>query len=199
MNTKLSATAFVHWHWIFSPERKLIFTNGNTPSANQIEDRPNSAIVTWKRSWLLHKYNWRALWQLIIQGKMSMPIQLNKKTRTIPLPSVGNFTLASQMWSTRTLAIYHCRQKRSTPIHLSRKELSTPLTFRRKIFASFTKASWQHSGHCSRKSKKLHPNPHHQKTNKTAWTRSARAFLLLYQSPDTKDFSCKIPRPKAHQ
>ena len=134
MSTKLSATAFVHWHWTFPPERKLIFTNEKTPCANQIEDRPNSAIVTWKRSWLLHKYNWRALWQLIIQGKKVHAHPANKKTRTIPLPSVGNFTLASQMWSTRTLAIYHCRQKSSTPIHLSRTELSTPLAFRRKIF-----------------------------------------------------------------
>ena len=110
MNTKLSATGFVHWYWTFLPERKLIFINEKTPCYNQIEDMPNSAIVTWKRSWLLHKYNWRALWQLIIKGKKSMPIQLTKK-RTIPLPSVGNFTLASQMWSTRTLAIYPADKK----------------------------------------------------------------------------------------
>ena len=84
MNTKLSATAFVHWHWTFPPERKLLFTNKKTPCANQIEDRPNSAIVTWKRSWLLHKYNWRALWQLIIQGKKVHAHPANKKEKNYP-------------------------------------------------------------------------------------------------------------------
>ena len=65
----------------------------------------------------------------------------NKKKRTIPLPSVGSFTPVSHMWATSTLAICHCKQKRSTPIHLSRKELSTPLTILRKIHANATKAS----------------------------------------------------------
>ena len=65
----------------------------------------------------------------------------NRKKRTIPLPSVGSFTRVSQKWVASTLAMYHCEQKRSTPIHLSRNKLSTPLVFLHKIYASFTKAS----------------------------------------------------------
>ena len=75
----------------------------------------------------------------------------NKKEKNYPTAFRRSFTSVSHMWATSTLAIYHCKQKRSTPIHLSRKELSTPLAFRRKIFASLTQASSQHSGHCSRK------------------------------------------------
>ena len=74
--------------------RKLIFTNEKTPCANQIEDRPNSAIVTWKWSWLLHKYNWRALWQLIIQGKKVHTHPANKKQELSHcLPSVTLLSL----------------------------------------------------------------------------------------------------------
>ena len=65
----------------------------------------------------------------------------NKKKRTIPLPSVGSFTPVSHMWATSTLAINHCKQKMSTLIHLSRTELSTPLTILCKIYANVTKAS----------------------------------------------------------
>ena len=65
----------------------------------------------------------------------------NKKKRTIPLPSVGSFTPVSHMWATSTLAINHCKQKMSTLIHLSRTELSTPLTILCKIYAKVTKAS----------------------------------------------------------
>ena len=65
----------------------------------------------------------------------------NKKKRTIPLPSVGSFTPVSHMWATSTLAINHCKQKRSTLIHLSRKELSAPLTILCKNYANVTKAS----------------------------------------------------------
>ena len=122
MNPKLSAIAFLYWHWAFPPERKLIIPNEHTPCVDRIENRPKGVLVTWKRI-RLHACKSRAL-----------------KLYTI-------FTIVSckhtgHLWIQTTQVHGH-------PLHKS--ELSTPLAFCRKIHASFTKERYQYIGQWLRK------------------------------------------------
>ena len=65
----------------------------------------------------------------------------NRKEKNYPTAFRLSFTPLSHMGATSTLASYQWKQKGSTPIHLSRNELSTPLAILCKIYASVTEAS----------------------------------------------------------